>query len=105
MGPEDPPVNVHFIDYHVNQLLEKVRPARVIGQDSGVKHVRIGQQQPCVLANSGAVLAGGIAVVDGNRDMVLVRQELFERLCLILGERLGGEQIQRARFLIGKHTI
>ena len=57
---------MHLVDDHKLQMLEEFRPASVMGQNSGVQHVGIGDNQVSVLANSEAVTGGGVAIVGGD---------------------------------------
>ncbi len=42
VAPEDAAVGVQLIDHDQPQLLEELEPLGVMGQDSGVEHVRVG---------------------------------------------------------------
>ena len=65
---EDAPVSVEFVEHDVAQVAEEPRPAGVVGEDAGVKHVGVGDQQAGLAADSRAVRGGGVAVVGAHRD-------------------------------------
>ena len=94
--PEDAAVDVRLVDHHDVQVHEEVRPRRVVGQDPGVQHVRVGQDQVRALADRAAVLALGVAVVD-RRAHGAAQPERRDRPQLVLGQRLRGVEVQRAR--------
>jgi hypothetical protein len=56
-------VGVQFIEHDVTQVLEKAHPFRVVGQDSGVQHVRIREDDVSALSNRFSRVTWGIAVV------------------------------------------
>jgi hypothetical protein len=90
-------VGVRLVDDHVAQLLEQLEPLRVMRQDGGVEHVRVGHHD----------LSGGpdqrpnghwrVAVVDTSVDVdVGRRSKLAEGRQLVLAERLGREEVEGA---------
>ena len=52
VGSEDAAIRVQLVHHHVAELLEGAGPVRVVGEDPGVEHVRVGH-------DDGAALAGG----------------------------------------------
>ncbi len=91
-------VGVQFIQDDVTQVGEQICPQGVMGQDTGMQHVGIGQHDVGVLANGGAGIGGRVAVIDprGNATVRQSAVELFELLQLILRERLGREEVESA---------
>ena len=74
--------------------------ACVVGKDPDVEHVGVGEDQVAALADRRALLARRVAVVDRGPDR-LVQPERVERARLVLGERLGRVQVQRAGGAVG----
>ncbi len=95
---EDALVRVQLVDHHVPQVLQRARPAGVVGQDPGVQHVGVGQDDAGALAGGTARVARGVAVVD-DRAGAQPRgaHQLAQPRLLIAGERLGGKKVDRAR--------
>ena len=73
---EDPAIGVQFVDDHEFQVAEEVGPVGVMGQDTGVQHVGIGQQDAGVLADGRAVALWGC-----RRRKLKVRRAV----CYVLG--------------------
>jgi len=65
MRSENAPVGVHLVDDDEVKVPEKVRPIGVVGQDAGVQHIRVGEDDIGTPADGRAVGLGSIAVVDG----------------------------------------
>jgi hypothetical protein len=89
---KDTPVGVQLVEDHIAQVREQARPAGVVGENAGVKHVRIGHQQPDLTSNGGALGRGRIAIVGPHsyHRSNLLRQDLEVRY-LIVSQGLGGE--------------
>ncbi len=64
MRTEYTPVGVHLINDYESQVAEKVRPIGVVGQDAGMQHVGVGEDDIAVLADGGTMRLGGVAIVD-----------------------------------------
>jgi hypothetical protein len=72
-------------------------------QDAGVQHVGVGQHEARLLADGGTVLLRRVAIVNGSGQVRRLgdgEAEAFQRVELVLGQGLGGEEIQRARLRI-----
>ena len=89
-------VDVRFVDDHEREVREQVAPRGVVRKDPDVEHVRVGDHQVAALADRGPLGARRVAVVDRGADR-LVQPEPVQRAGLVLGERLGRIQIERAR--------
>ena len=89
-------VDVRLVDDDDREVREEVRPQRVVGQDPDVEHVGVGQHEVRLAADRGALLARRVAVVDRRADG-LAEPERVDRARLVLGQRLGGVEVQRAR--------
>ena len=99
LRPEHAPVGVRLVDDHVLQVAEELGPQRVVGQDAGVEHVGVGQQDARLLADAVAGALRRVAVVGGGQRVDDARpRRLDERLPLaqlVLRQRLGGVEVQR----------
>ena len=80
----------------VDPALAPIRPRRVVGQDPDVQHVGVGEDEVRAPADGQALLALGVAVVDRGAHL-LGQPEGVERARLVLGERLGRVEVERAR--------
>ena len=109
MTAEDPPVRVQLVDDHVAEVLEQLRPPRMVRQDARMHHVRIAQNQMRARANRPPGVLRRVAIVgeDANLRTSPAPAETRPRVrdgfghCvqfgeLILRERLGWKQIQGA---------
>ncbi len=87
---------VELVDHHVAEAPEERAPPLVVRQQAGVEHLRVGEHDVGLLADPGALLGRGVAVVGPGHHLREV--ERGERPQLVVGQRLGGEQDQpRAR--------
>ncbi len=68
MAAKDAAVGVHLVQDDVAQPLEKGRPAGVVGQDAGVQHVGVADQDLGRLADAGPLILGRVAVVGVRLD-------------------------------------
>ena len=97
MAAEDAAIGVQLVDDDVAQILEELRPPRMVRQDAGVHHVGIAEHQMRAGANRATSVLRRVAVVGEHADL-LARgrvQRLAHRLQLrelILRERLGRKQ-------------
>jgi hypothetical protein len=66
MGAEHAAVDVRLVDDDDREVGEEVRPRRVVGQDPDVEHVGVGEHEVRPPADRLALLALGVAVVDGG---------------------------------------
>ncbi len=95
---EQPAVGVQLVDDDVAQVLEEADPAGVVRQDAAVQHVGVGDHDVAVGAHRPAQAGRGVAVVGGGAQALgEVDGDVLEPGELVLGQRLGGEQPQRAR--------
>ncbi len=106
MASEDPAVGVHFVDHDVPQVLEELHPLGVVRQDAAVEHVGVGHHQMAARADGFARVLRCVSVVgerpDVGADVGNQRVQLRE---LILGQRLGREEIERAGLGLPQHPI
>ena len=66
MRTEYAPVGVHLINDNELQVAKKVRPIGVMGQDSGVEHIRVGKDNMGILADCRPVGLGCFAIVNAR---------------------------------------
>ena len=100
MAAEHAAVRVQLVDDDVAQILEQFRPAWMVRQDPGVEHIGIAENQVGAGANGTSRVLRCIAVVrEGTDRLAGARLERFAQCLklgqLILGERLGGKQVER----------
>ena len=97
MAAEHPAVGVHLVDHDEAQVLEELGPLRVVGEDARMEHVRVRDDDVRPGADAAPGVARGVPVVDVGAD-VLPEQilQIEDLLLLVLRERLGGEEIERA---------
>ena len=97
-------INVGLIEDDEREVREQVAPRGMVREDPDVEHVRIGQHEVAALADRGALGPRRIAVVDRRSDR-LVQTELVQRASLILGQRLGRVEVQRAGRPVGAQHL
>ena len=92
------PVGVQLVDHDDPQLLEQLEPLGVVGQDRGVEHVRVGDDDLAGAADRRPDGRRRVAVVRRGRDaQVSCPGELGELGDLVLAEGLGGKQEEGPR--------
>lgn len=104
--PEDPPVLMDFIYHHIFQILEELHPLCVVREDSGVQHVWIGDDDMSCGTDSFSGIDRGIAIIGVRLDInIQSSDQSVEFVQLILGEGLGGEEVDGTRVWILKEGI
>ena len=94
---EDAAVDVGLVDHDEAQVGEKVGPQGVVGQDAQVQHVGVGEQDARLAAQRVRARLGGVAVVGAKAcAFQLALGQLLQAAELILGQRLGGKEVQGA---------
>ena len=84
-----------LIDDDDREVGEQHLPCGMVGQDAHMEHVGVGQHDVGIAADVRARLARGVAVVDRGAN-ALGQPEARQRARLVLGERLGGVEVERA---------
>ena len=102
VAAEHAAIRVQLVDDDELQVLEQLRPARMVRQDPRVQHVGIAEHDVRLAANRAPRIRRRVAVVGEDADLrvAVVRHQLGERVQLgelILRQRLGRKQVQRAR--------
>ncbi len=101
VAPEHAAVLVQLVDDDVAEILEQLHPLGVVRQDGGVEHVGIGDDDVARLPHLAASVTGRVAVVgEGANVGAEVADQLVQLLHLVLGEGLGGEEIEGARLRV-----
>ncbi len=103
MRAEDAAVGVRLVDDDPAQVRDEVTPALVVGQEPHVHHVRVGEDQVRAAPETRAVLARRVAVVD--RVAQVGKLEGRELPRLVLGERLGGVEVERTRLGVEREAL
>ncbi len=97
MAAEDAAIGMQLVEHDVTQIFKQPSPARVVGKDAGVQHVRIGENDVAFFANGFASVAGSVAIIGEHAKTILeplIQVVKFGELVLCQG--FGGEQIQGA---------
>jgi hypothetical protein len=71
MGTEDPPIDVEFVENDVAEVGKELLPLRVVGKDSRVQHVRVGDDDMALFADGLAGIIRGVPVVREGLDIRL----------------------------------
>ena len=97
VGAEDPPVDVELVDHHVLEVREELLPLRVVGEDPGVEHVGVRDDDVALPADRLAGVVGGVPVVGVGLDVRLhLADQAVDLVHLVLGEGLGREEVEGA---------
>ncbi len=101
MAAEDAAIGVQLVDDDESQILEELRPARMVRQDPRVHHVGIAQHDVRARADRAPRVLRRVAVVREDADVAAALGahelgQLMQLRQLILRERLRRKQIQRA---------
>jgi hypothetical protein len=96
-------IGVRLVDHHPGQVRERVAPALVVRQHPDMEHVRVREDQVRARPDRPSLLARGVAVVD--RVAKERRPELRELPGLVLGQRLGGVEVERPRAAIRRQRV
>ena len=94
---------MRLVDDDVAQVVEDVRPTVVVRQHADVQHVGVGEDEVRPAADLPATFAGRVAVVDGRADVR--RAQLSERPRLVLRERLGRVEVDRALLGVARDRV
>ncbi len=95
---EDAAIGVQLVDDDVAQVLEQRRPLRVVGQDPRVEHVGVRQHQVGPGPHRAAGVLRRVAVVGEHAHLGHRLRQRLQLRELVLGQRLGREQIEDAGF-------
>jgi hypothetical protein len=88
---------VQLVEDDVLEVLEQLHPLRVVGEDPGVEHVGICDDDVARGADRGARLRWRVAVVGEGLELDLhLGREPLELRELVLRERLRREEVERA---------
>ena len=97
VAAEDAAVGVQLVDDDVAEVLEEVHPLGVVRQDARVQHVGIGQHEVGARAHRAPRVLRRVAVVGEHPHVGQRLGQLHQLGELVLGQRLGREQIEHAR--------
>jgi len=97
------PVGVGLVDDDKAQVGKKVGPQGVVGQDAEVEHVGVCEEDVGLAAQPGAGRLGCVAVVDAKAGGTqLIMGQLVQAAELVLGEGLGGEEVEGTSAPVGE---
>ena len=97
VGPEDAPIHMELVDDDVLEIREELLPFRVVGQDPGVEHVGIRDDDVALPADRLPGVVGGVPVVGVGLDVGLhLADQAVDLVHLVLGEGLRREHIEGA---------
>ena len=102
MAPEHAAIGMQLVNHDEAQVLEELRPARMVRQDPRVQHVGIAEHDVRLAADRPARVGRRVAIIgeDADLEIAIARHEPGQRAQLgqlILRERLGRKEIERAR--------
>ena len=102
VAAEHAAVGVQLVDHDEPQVLEQLRPARMMRQDPRVQHVGIAEHHVRLAPDRAPRVRRRVAVVGEHADLQLAvaRHQLGEHVKLgqlVLRQRLGRKEIQRPR--------
>ena len=69
MTAEDAAIGVQLVDHHELQVLEQLRPARMVREDPRVQHVGVAQHDVRLAANRATRVGRRVAVVGEHADL------------------------------------
>jgi hypothetical protein len=96
VAAEHAAVGMHFVDHHVAQVLEELRPLGVVRQDGLVQHVRIADHDVAMQTDRLPRIARRVTVEgEGLQAQVAGLAQVEQFRHLVLRQRLGREQVQR----------
>ncbi len=101
LAAEEAAIGVELVDDDELEAGEELAPARVVGQDPGVQHVRVGQDDVPALADGGPLARRRIPVVGVDLDAEWqLLDEGGQLRQLVLCQRLGRKQVQGSPFRV-----
>jgi len=100
---EDAAVHVRLVEHDVPQAVDELGPALVVGQDADVQHVGVGEHDRGAGADLGALVLWRVAVVDRRHHAAQPQRAQLARL--VLRQRLGGVEVERATRLIAEERV
>ncbi len=104
VGAEDPFINMRLVNDDQPQMAEKIQPSRMIGQDAGVDHVGIGEDDAGLGFDCRTGRPRRVAVV--NEDAVRVfRRQTDQAFELVLRQSFRGEDEDGGAVFIGGEHI
>jgi hypothetical protein len=117
VGAEHAAIDVSLVDHDPGEVREHVSPGAVVRQHPHVQHVRVGEDEVRALSDRTPLLARRVAVVDrvtqetptGGRRCAAGRarglRKASELARLVLGERLGGVEVEGPGGEIGRQRV
>jgi hypothetical protein len=98
VAAEDAPVVVELVDDDVFKVFEELDPLCVVGEDPGVEHVGVGQDDVAAGPDGLAGVLGRVAVVGEDPDLLgQAGVDVVELGLLVLRQGLGREEVHGPR--------
>ncbi len=110
MAAEHAAIRVQLVDDDELQVLEELRPARMVRQDARVHHVGVAQHDVRAPADRAARILRRVTVVGEGPDVAAAllpdeRGQLVELGQLVLRECLGWKHVERTRRGVGENLV
>ncbi len=97
VGPEDAPVDMELVDDHILEIRKEFLPFRMMGEDPGVEHVGVRDDDVALPADRLPGVVGGVPVVGVGLDVGLhLADQAVDLVHLVLGEGLRREEVEGA---------
>ena len=94
---EDAAIHMQFVNNDILQVRKELLPLGVMRQDSGVQHIRVGDDNMPLLADGLTRVIRGIAVIGERLDIGLqIADQPHDLVHLVLGQGLRREEIEGA---------
>jgi hypothetical protein len=106
VGTEDATVHVGLIYHDVPEVGKEPGPQLVVGKDAHVEHVGVRKQDIGRGPDGGPVLGRSIPVIGGVPGLAAqVRGQCAQTPHLVLGQGLGGIQVEGRAFSVLEHCL
>ena len=110
MAAEHAAIRVQLVDDDELEVLEELRPSRMVRQDARVQHVGVAQHDVRARAHRTARVLRRVAVIGEDADVAAARaadalRQLMELGQLILRQRFRRKEIQRSRRRVAQDAV
>jgi hypothetical protein len=106
MAAKNSPIIVEFINHHVFEIFEKFYPFSMMGQNSRMEHIWIGDDNVALTANCFSGILGSVSIIGKNFDFFFQKIDDFIQFGpLILRKSLGREKINSPGRRIAENVV